>query len=66
VASCHDKRKRDRRARNVTLGGSPVYVLRLERGQPGDIDFVVVRENTEGEYSSIGGRLDEGTEDLVF
>ncbi|MGH9887037.1 MAG: tartrate dehydrogenase [bacterium] len=28
----------------------------------GDIDFVVVRENTEGEYSSIGGRLFEGTE----
>ncbi|WP_162565527.1 tartrate dehydrogenase [Variovorax sp. SRS16] len=26
-----------------------------DRG-PGDIDFVVVRENTEGEYSSIGGR----------
>jgi tartrate dehydrogenase/decarboxylase/D-malate dehydrogenase len=28
----------------------------------GDIDYVVVRENTEGEYSSIGGRLFEGTE----
>jgi tartrate dehydrogenase/decarboxylase/D-malate dehydrogenase len=28
---------------------------------PGDIDFWVVRENTEGEYSSIGGRLYEGT-----
>ncbi len=28
---------------------------------PGDIDFHVVRENTEGEYSSIGGRLFEGT-----
>ncbi len=27
-----------------------------------DIDFYVVRENTEGEYSSIGGRLFEGTE----
>ena len=24
---------------------------------PGDIDFFVVRENTEGEYSSIGGRI---------
>ena len=24
---------------------------------PGDIDFLVVRENTEGEYSEIGGRL---------
>ena len=28
----------------------------------GDIDFYVVRENTEGEYSSVGGRLFEGTE----
>ena len=30
--------------------------------QPGDIDFYVVRENTEGEYSSIGGRMFEGTD----
>jgi len=30
--------------------------------KPGDIDFVVVRENNEGEYSSIGGRMYEGTE----
>jgi len=29
--------------------------------EPGDIDFWVVRENNEGEYSSIGGRLYEGT-----
>src|SRR5437868_2931042 len=29
---------------------------------PGDIDFWIVRENTEGEYSSIGGRIFEGTE----
>ena len=28
----------------------------------GEIDFVVVRENTEGEYSSIGGRMFEGTD----
>ncbi|MBE7209432.1 MAG: tartrate dehydrogenase [Gluconacetobacter diazotrophicus] len=28
----------------------------------GDIDFVVVRENTEGEYSSVGGRMFAGTE----
>jgi len=28
----------------------------------GDIDFIVVRENNEGEYSSIGGRLYEGTD----
>jgi len=28
---------------------------------PGEIDFVVVRENVEGEYSEIGGRLYPGT-----
>jgi tartrate dehydrogenase/decarboxylase/D-malate dehydrogenase len=27
---------------------------------PEDIDFIVVRENSEGEYSEIGGRRDEG------
>ncbi len=30
--------------------------------QPGEIDMVIVRENTEGEYSSIGGRMYAGTE----
>ncbi|WP_457300139.1 tartrate dehydrogenase [Phyllobacterium sp. P5_D12] len=30
--------------------------------KPGDIDFFVVRENTEGEYSSIGGKMYPGTE----
>ena len=30
--------------------------------RPGDIDFYVVRENSEGEYSNIGGIRDEGTE----
>jgi tartrate dehydrogenase/decarboxylase/D-malate dehydrogenase len=29
---------------------------------PGDIDFLVVRENTEGEYSTVGGVMFEGTE----
>jgi len=39
----------------------------LANRQPGDIDFVVVRENTEGEYSSVGGRMFEGTErEIVF
>jgi len=28
----------------------------------GDIDFFIVRENTEGEYTNLGGRLYEGTE----
>lgn len=30
--------------------------------RPGEIDMVIVRENTEGEYSSIGGRMYAGTE----
>jgi len=39
----------------------------LANRNPGDIDFVVVRENTEGEYSSVGGRMFEGTErEIVF
>ena len=29
---------------------------------PGAIDMWIVRENTEGEYSSVGGRMYEGTE----
>ena len=29
--------------------------------QPGEIDMLIVRENTEGEYSSIGGRMFAGT-----
>lgn len=33
--------------------------------QPGDIDFYVVRENVEGEYSAIGGIQYEGTEQEV-
>ena len=33
--------------------------------KPGDIDFYVVRENCEGEYSNIGGRLYEGTDQEV-
>src|ERR1700730_14748981 len=28
----------------------------------GDIDLIIVRENNEGEYSSVGGRMYEGTE----
>jgi len=45
----------------------PVRLLRgiqsplVGRGQD-DIDFIVVRENVEGEYSEIGGRIYQGTE----
>jgi tartrate dehydrogenase/decarboxylase/D-malate dehydrogenase len=34
----------------------------LKDRKPGEIDFFVVRENNEGEYSEIGGRLYAGTE----
>jgi tartrate dehydrogenase/decarboxylase / D-malate dehydrogenase len=34
----------------------------LANRQPGEIDFYVVRENSEGEYSSIGGRVFSSTE----
>ena len=30
--------------------------------KPGDIDFLVVRENTEGEYTNLGGRIFGGTD----
>ncbi|MBC8158631.1 MAG: tartrate dehydrogenase, partial [Alphaproteobacteria bacterium] len=33
--------------------------------EPGDIDYYVVRENNEGEYSNSGGRIYEGTEDEI-
>lgn len=35
----------------------------LKNWKPGQIDFCIVRENNEGEYSNIGGRLYEGTDD---
>jgi tartrate dehydrogenase/decarboxylase/D-malate dehydrogenase len=35
-----------------------------DRG-PDDIDFLIVRENNEGEYSQIGGRIYEGTDDEI-
>src|ERR1700742_113020 len=33
----------------------------LRDREPGSIDMMIVRENTEGEYSSIGGRIAGGT-----
>ena len=35
----------------------------LANRTPSEIDFIVVRENNEGEYSEIGGRLYRGTDD---
>lgn len=40
----------------------PGVACPLANRKVGDIDYYVVRENTEGEYSSMGGRLFEGTE----
>ncbi|MFJ6572514.1 tartrate dehydrogenase [Streptomyces sp. NPDC091292] len=35
----------------------------LRAALPGDVDFVVVRENVEGEYSEVGGRANRGFAD---
>jgi len=45
----------------------PVRLLKgvdspLKNAKPGEIDFCVVRENVEGEYSNIGGRIYDGTD----
>ena len=37
----------------------------LSGRKAGDIDFVIVRENSEGEYSEVGGRLNRNTEDDI-
>ena len=34
----------------------------LANKNPGDIDMLIIRENTEGEYSSVGGRMFQGSE----
>jgi tartrate dehydrogenase/decarboxylase/D-malate dehydrogenase len=46
----------------------PVRMLKgvdspLKNAKPGEIDFCVVRENVEGEYSNIGGRIYSGTDE---
>jgi len=40
----------------------PGMVSPLRDRGPGDIDYFIVRENNEGEYSEIGGRVYTGTE----
>lgn len=44
------------------LNGAPCP---LKDKQPGSIDFVVVRENTEGEYADVGGNLFANTPNEV-
>ena len=41
---------------------SPLVARDGQPRAPGAIDMMIVRENTEGEYSSIGGRMYEGSE----
>ena len=43
----------------------PGAVCPLAGKKPGDIDMIVIRENTEGEYADIGGRLHIGTDHEV-
>ena len=40
----------------------PGMISPLKDRGPGDIDYLIVRENNEGEYSEIGGRLYSGTD----
>lgn len=56
-----------RRAMQQYVNLRPVRLMKgirspLAGREPGEIDFVVVRENNEGEYSEIGGRLYAGTD----
>ena len=51
-----------RPARLMTGIIAPVVRKDCSARAPGEIDMYIVRENTEGEYSSIGGRMYPGTE----
>src|SRR5437762_10894595 len=35
----------------------------LKNRTPAEIDFTIIRENNEGEYSNVGGRIYEGTDE---
>ncbi|MCF6094835.1 tartrate dehydrogenase [Microaerobacter geothermalis] len=55
-----------RRAFQQYVNLRPIKLLRglespLRYKEHKDLDFVVVRENTEGEYSNMGGRIHQGT-----
>ena len=59
-----------RRGLRQYAGVRPVRLLKgvtspLANRTPDDIDMLVVRENSEGEYSRVGGRVNEGTEDEI-
>lgn len=40
----------------------PGIPSRIVGTKPGDLDWIIVRENTEGEYAGQGGRTHVGTE----
>jgi tartrate dehydrogenase/decarboxylase/D-malate dehydrogenase len=57
-----------RRAFHQYVNLRPIRLLEgietpLKNRKPADIDFTIVRENNEGEYSNIGGRIYEGTKE---
>ncbi len=59
-----------RRAFRQYANVRPVRLLKglrtpLRDRAPEDIDFIVVRENNEGEYSDVGGRLYDGSDDAM-
>jgi tartrate dehydrogenase/decarboxylase/D-malate dehydrogenase len=56
-----------RRGFNQYVNRRPARLLEgitspLRDRKAGDIDFIIVRENSEGEYSEVGGRLNRDTE----
>lgn len=59
-----------RQGMNQYINLRPIKLLRgtpspLRTKGPEEIDFVCVRENTEGEYSGVGGRVHRGTQEEV-
>lgn len=58
-----------RREFKQTINVRPARYLegvRSPLAEPGRFDFVVVRENSEGEYSEIGGRIHRGNDEIVI
>lgn len=43
----------------------PGVACPLKDKGPEDVDFICIRENSEGEYTGVGGRLRQGTQDEV-
>ncbi len=59
-----------RRKFDLYVNLRPAYLFEgvdcpLKNKKPGEIDFLVYRENTEGEYAPVGGRIYEGSPNEV-